>query len=59
MVEWHTALDGCNSPRNDDYNDAAILNDHEWIRIVTLKPFRKSFFLNGCHPERSEEPYHR
>jgi len=36
VIEWHTALDGYNSPRNDDYDDAAILDDHEWIRIVTL-----------------------
>jgi hypothetical protein len=36
LIEWHTALNGYNSPQNNDYDDAAILNDPEWIRIVTL-----------------------
>ena len=36
VIEWYTALDGYNSPRNDDYDDAAILDNHEWIRIVPL-----------------------
>jgi hypothetical protein len=36
LIEWHTALDGYTSPENDDYNDAAILNDPEWIRIAAL-----------------------
>ena len=35
VIEWHTALDDYNSPRNDDYDDVAILNDPEWIRIAT------------------------
>ena len=34
VIEWHTALDDYNSPRNDDYDDVAILNDPEWIRIA-------------------------
>ena len=36
VIEWHTALDDYNSPRNDDYNDVAILNDSELIRIAAL-----------------------
>ena len=36
VIEWHTALDGYNSPGNNDYDDAAILNDPEWIRIAAL-----------------------
>jgi hypothetical protein len=36
LIEWHTALDSYNSPQNDDYDDAAILNDPEWIRIAGL-----------------------
>ena len=36
VIEWYTALGGYNSPRNDDYDDAAILDNHEWIRIVPL-----------------------
>ncbi len=36
VMEWHAALDGYNSPGNDDYDDAAILNDPEWIRIAVL-----------------------
>jgi hypothetical protein len=36
LLEWHIALDGYNSPENDDYNDAAILNDPEWVRLVAL-----------------------
>jgi hypothetical protein len=36
LFEWHISLDGYNSPRNNDYDDAAILNDPEWIRIAAL-----------------------
>lgn len=36
LIEWHTALDNYNSPQNNDYDDAAILNDPEWLRIVDL-----------------------
>ena len=36
IIEWHTALDDYDSPRNDDYDDVAILNDPEWIRIAAL-----------------------
>ena len=36
LIEWHTALDGYNSPQNDDYDDDAILKDPEWIRIAGL-----------------------
>ena len=36
VMEWHTALAGYNSPGNDDYDDAAILDDPEWIRIAAL-----------------------
>ena len=36
VMEWHTALAEYNSPGNDDYDDAAILNDSEWIRIAAL-----------------------
>jgi len=36
LIEWHTALDNYNSPGNNDYDDAAILNDPEWIRIAVL-----------------------
>jgi len=36
LLKWHTALDGYNSPKNNDYDDAAILNDNEWSRIVAL-----------------------
>ncbi len=36
MMEWHTALADYNSPGNDDYDDAAILNDSEWIRITAV-----------------------
>ena len=36
VIEWHTALDSYNSPLNNDYNDAEILIDPEWIRIAAL-----------------------
>lgn len=36
LLDWHNAVDGYSSPGNDDYDDAAILNDPEWIRIVAL-----------------------
>ena len=36
LLEWHNTLDRYNSPGNDDYDDAAILNDPEWIQIVAL-----------------------
>ena len=36
LIEWHTALDNYNSPQNNDYDDAAILNDPKWIQIAAL-----------------------
>ncbi|GAB2942392.1 hypothetical protein GCM10027048_03710 [Hymenobacter coalescens] len=36
LTEWHEALNSYNSPCNDDYNDEAILNDPEWLRIGEL-----------------------
>ncbi|GAA4022956.1 hypothetical protein GCM10022409_03470 [Hymenobacter glaciei] len=36
LFEWHTTLDSYNSPGNNDYDDVAILNDLEWIRIASL-----------------------
>ncbi|WP_223649856.1 hypothetical protein [Hymenobacter psoromatis] len=36
LSEWHNALDKYSAPLNDDYNDAAILNDPDWIRIAAL-----------------------
>jgi hypothetical protein len=36
LIEWHNALDSYKSPKNNDYDDAAILNDPEWSRITDL-----------------------
>lgn len=36
LLKWHNALDSYNSPQNNDYDDAAILNDPEWLQIVGL-----------------------
>jgi hypothetical protein len=36
LIEWHNALDRYKSPQNDDYDDAAILNDPKWLQIVDL-----------------------
>jgi len=31
---WHIALDKYNSPKNDDYDNEAILNDPKWIEVL-------------------------
>ena len=41
IKDWHAALDKYNSPKNDDYDHQAILNDSKWLEIlksgVTMK----------------------
>ncbi|HSC53163.1 MAG TPA: hypothetical protein VLC98_06085 [Phnomibacter sp.] len=34
IKDWHEALDKYDSPKNDDYDHAAILNDHKWLDIL-------------------------
>jgi hypothetical protein len=34
IKEWHEVLDKYNSPKNDDYDQAAILNDPKWLDIL-------------------------
>jgi hypothetical protein len=36
VKEWHEALNNYNSPDNNDYDDAAILNDQKWLAIINL-----------------------
>ncbi len=33
---WHQELCNYNSPNNDDYNNLAILNDPNWLQIISL-----------------------
>lgn len=33
LEDWHIALDKCNSPKDNDYDNEAILNDPKWIEI--------------------------
>jgi hypothetical protein len=37
LIEWHNALDSYKSPQNNDYDDAAILNDPGWNRITNSR----------------------
>ena len=41
IKEWNEALDKYNSPKNNDYDHEAILNDSKWLEIlrsgVTMK----------------------
>ena len=34
IKDWHEALDKYDSPKNDDYNHEAILNDSKWLDIL-------------------------
>lgn len=36
IKNWHIALDKYKSPKNDDYDNEAILNDHIWIEILQI-----------------------
>lgn len=34
IEDWHIALDKYNSPKNDDYDNEAVLNDPKWIELL-------------------------
>ena len=34
IKNWHIALDNYKSPKNDDYDNEAILDDPKWIEIL-------------------------
>ena len=36
IESWHIALDKYNSPKNDDYDNEAILNDPKWVEILQI-----------------------
>jgi len=36
IKDWHEALSKYDSPKNEDYNNEAILNDQKWIAILHL-----------------------
>jgi len=36
IEDWHIALDKYNSPKNDDYDNEAILNDPKWLEILQI-----------------------
>lgn len=36
IKDWHEELDKYNSPKNDDYDDEAILNDPKWLDILKI-----------------------
>lgn len=39
---WHINLDNYQSPNNDDYDNCAILNDPEWLKIIATGVTAKS-----------------
>ena len=36
IKNWHIALDNYKSPKNDDYDNEAILNDPKWLEIFKI-----------------------
>ena len=36
IKSWHIALDKYNSPKNDNYDNEAILNDPKWMEILQI-----------------------
>ena len=34
IKDWHKKLDEYHSPKNDDYDNEAVLNDPKWIEIL-------------------------
>jgi hypothetical protein len=36
IEDWHIALDKYNSPKNDNYDNEAILNDPNWLNILEI-----------------------
>ncbi len=42
IKDWHEALDKYESPKNDDYDHSAILNDPKWLEILKIGQIMKS-----------------
>ena len=42
IQEWHEGLNKYNSPKNDDNDHEAILNDPSWLKILQLGLIAKS-----------------
>ena len=42
IKDWHEALDKYDSPKNDDYDHSAILNDPKWLSILQIGKIMKS-----------------
>lgn len=36
IEDWHIALDKYNSPKNDNFDNEAILNDPNWLNILEI-----------------------
>jgi hypothetical protein len=36
IEDWHITLDKYNSPKNDDYDNEAILKDPKWLEILQI-----------------------
>lgn len=36
IEDWHITLDKYNSPKNDNYDNEAILNDPKWVEILQI-----------------------
>lgn len=36
IKDWHEALDKYDSPKNDDYDHEAVLNDSKWLEILQI-----------------------
>lgn len=36
IEDWHIALDKYNSPKNENYDNEAVLNDPNWLNILEI-----------------------
>ncbi|MEZ4805708.1 MAG: hypothetical protein R2852_09560 [Bacteroidia bacterium] len=36
VEKWHIKLDKYNSPKNDNYDHEAILNDPKWLEVIQI-----------------------
>jgi hypothetical protein len=36
LEKWHIKLDKYNSPKNDDYDNEATLNDPKWLEVLQI-----------------------
>lgn len=53
LREWHEALDKYKAPKNDDYDNEAVLNDFKWLEILQ-KGIQAKVKLNETLNEREK-----